>query len=768
MKSLGFIRTAATIASVVLLHAGSASATVTAAFSAGSTCGGATSAAFVPAGAGITVTLCASTTTEQVCNSTLQPIAASAGESGRFQITNRTVPASGLTDPTNAAPAYPVPINNPVNTTDFGSSVPVTPVSPGANIPLATFVIAPQATATNGSYVIGLGGLSAIGVPSTPGDCGTSADVSLNGLATFTFFQPPTITIAASPATLTDSPAQVSTVTVTSSFAPPSNLVVNLTNSMPAGRATTSCGATITILATQTTATCTVTATPNTTAFDGNVNASVTVGSGTGYNVGAPATANVAINNDDLPSVSIGASPATLFDSPGNVSTVTVTLSAPAPAGGFTVNLTPPAANARYSTTCGSTIIIAAGSTTATCTITATPNTTVGDGTVPASVAIAASGTYTISGTNPVVVTIQDDDIPVVSAVCTPNTLTDSAGQVSTCTISSDKALLAPLTVNLTPPAANARYSTTCGATIVIPTGAAGTSNTCTITAVANTTLGDGSVTASLSVAAGTGYTVGGTTQNVAVNNDDLATISVSVSPGTVAENSGTSLVFTFTASVASPSATSLLITPPPASARYSTTCVSPITLPASATTVTCSVTPVNNAVLDGSVTATVTLQPSAGNYLVGTASATGTITDDEIGVGVVATTPAVDEGGNVTFTLSCSGVGSATVNYSFSGSYSPLPAAGSALLTCGTPLQVVVPTLDDSVVNGTRTLTLTINSLTQATGSVVIDPARASATASVFDNDRPTVIPTMSPLGLMLLGLFLAAAAGLGIRRKV
>ena len=41
-----------------------------------------------------------------------------------------------------------------------------------------------------------------------------------------------------------------------------------------------------------------------------------------------------------------------------------------------------------------------------------------------------------------------DDDVPVVSAVCTPTTLTDSAGQVAACTISSDKALSAPLTVN--------------------------------------------------------------------------------------------------------------------------------------------------------------------------------------------------------------------------------------------------------------------------------------------------------------------------------
>ena len=79
-----------------------------------------------------------------------------------------------------------------------------------------------------------------------------------------------------------------------------------------------------------------------------------------------------------------------------------------------------------------------------------------------------------------------------------------------------------------------------------------------------------------------------------------------------------------------------------------------------------------------------------------------------------------------------------------------------------------VLSTLDDSLVNGTRTLTLTINSLTNVTGSLVIDPATQNASVSVLDNDRPTVIPTMSPLGLLLMGLFLAGVAGFGIRRKI
>ena len=772
MKPYGWLRTAAIVASAMVWQAGPANATVTAAFSAGSACGGATSAQFAPGGAAITVALCVSTTTEQLCNSTIQPIAG-AGQSGLFQITNRVVPATGLTDPTTSFPpaVYPVPINNPVNTTDFGSSVPAVPIAGGSNILLATFTIAPQAGATGGSYTIGLGGLSAIGVPSTPGDCGTSADVALNGLATFTFFQPSTASIAVAPASVPDDGTPL-VYTVTLSPPPASTTLVGVTSLVSGtmtGQANT-CTGTVSV-STGGTGTCTIAAT-NTVPFDGPATATVNVVAGAGYVLGAPASAQGPITNNDVPTVSIAASPASIFDSAGNVSTVTVTSSAAAPGGGLTVNLTPPAVSSRYTSNCGSSLTITAGNLTATCTVTATPNVTVGDGNVTATVAIAA-GAYTI-GTNPAVVTIQDDDIPVMSAVCTPTTLTDSAGQVSTCTISSDKALAAAITVNLTPPVANARYTSTCVSTISIPIGGAGTANTCTITAVANTTVGDGNATASLSVIAGAGYTAGGSTQNVAINNDDFASISVAVSPASVAEDSGTPLVYTFTASAASTSATSILFTPPAASGRYSTDCTSPITLPASATTVSCSVTPIGNGALDGSVTATVTVLPSAGAYTVGApAVATGTITDNEIGISVTRISDAT-EGGSpglfrvcrtgstaaqqiVSFTLGGNAVQGADYTLSGNSGSTVVIAVGAGCADLG------VTVVNDKVVNGSRTVTI---ALSAGEGTQLV-PGQGSAVMVLIDEDQPTTIPTLSTYGLMLLSLLLAAAAGFSARRR-
>jgi hypothetical protein len=299
----------------------------------------------------------------------------------------------------------------------------------------------------------------------------------------------------------------------------------------------------------------------------------------------------------------------------------------------------------------------------------------------------------------------------------------------------------------------------------------------------------DGSSVATVHVVAGAGYNVGSPDSATGViTNDDVpltSDVTVAVSPAFVLEKSGTPMVYTFRANLARSTATALRFTPPVASARYSTNCVSPITLPALATTVSCSVTPIDNSAKDGSETATVTLLASPGVYTVPTPSAaTGTIIDDEsspIGpapstspssssnsAGVVATSSSAIEGGTAVFTLRCvASGGSAIFNYSFSGNYSPLPASGSRLVTCGSPFLVLVPISDDSIINGTRTVTLTINGLAAVTGGVVLEAFTTSATVSILDNEGPAGIPTLSTLGLALLGLLLAAIAGFPFRRR-
>ncbi|WP_028600858.1 IPTL-CTERM sorting domain-containing protein [Ottowia thiooxydans] len=115
---------------------------------------------------------------------------------------------------------------------------------------------------------------------------------------------------------------------------------------------------------------------------------------------------------------------------------------------------------------------------------------------------------------------------PEASIACTPSELTDSADQVSTCTVTLSYSPTEAMSVNLNLPAASARYGTTCASPILI---AANTSSaTCTLTAVANTVAGDGDVTAELSIAIPTiadTYTVAGSPAQVIVRNDDVAVV---------------------------------------------------------------------------------------------------------------------------------------------------------------------------------------------------------------------------------------------------
>ncbi|MBP7453667.1 MAG: hypothetical protein KA914_12815 [Ottowia sp.] len=110
--------------------------------------------------------------------------------------------------------------------------------------------------------------------------------------------------------------------------------------------------------------------------------------------------------------------PTSLVDAAGNVSQCTVTLDQPAPAGGLPIALVPPPGNVRYTTTCGASLTVAAGATTAQCSITAVPNTVPGDGFVDAPIALAtpaATADYELGTPAAATVRIDDDDLAPVA-----------------------------------------------------------------------------------------------------------------------------------------------------------------------------------------------------------------------------------------------------------------------------------------------------------------------------------------------------------------
>ena len=129
--------------------------------------------------------------------------------------------------------------------------------------------------------------------------------------------------------------------------------------------------------------------------------------------------------------------------------------------------------------------------------------------------------------------TLQSPKAPLVSLVCTPPTLTDSAGQEATCTVT-----VVPgerggdVSVNLILPTSSGRYTTTCQTPLLIASPA--TQATCTISATANTVVDDGDVDAVLAIAPAASpdiYTVGTGSASVTIENDDTATPPTVIAP---------------------------------------------------------------------------------------------------------------------------------------------------------------------------------------------------------------------------------------------
>lgn len=125
--------------------------------------------------------------------------------------------------------------------------------------------------------------------------------------------------------------------------------------------------------------------------------------------------------------------------------------------------------------------------------------------------------------------------VPAVSLACDKTDITDSPSQTSTCSVTLSRPLSVDLSVPITTPASNSRYSTNCVSPLVIPAGE--TVARCAITANPNNDPGDGNVTASIGLidpgqihhAVDAYLTYGSTQLTVNVNNDDAPIPSAAV-----------------------------------------------------------------------------------------------------------------------------------------------------------------------------------------------------------------------------------------------
>ena len=147
-------------------------AAVSAFFSVGANCAGVNNASFSTGGPAVQVSLCMTTTSPSAtCGHTIV-LESAAMESGRFVVVSPVTLGSGYSDPNSEVSQLPLAINNPATVADFGGTG-STPVAFAANQLLATFNLAPQANATNATYVISLNSASSAAVDAD-GTCGAT------------------------------------------------------------------------------------------------------------------------------------------------------------------------------------------------------------------------------------------------------------------------------------------------------------------------------------------------------------------------------------------------------------------------------------------------------------------------------------------------------------------------------------------------------------------------------------------------------------------
>jgi uncharacterized protein YhjY with autotransporter beta-barrel domain len=258
---------------------------------------------------------------------------------------------------------------------------------------------------------------------------------------TLTVSPPPSVSIAVAPASVSEDGATNLVYTVTRSLNLTSPTVVNITTSGTAAPGVDYTGgvSTVTIPAGATTGTITIDPT-----VDGTVEANetviLTVAAGTGYTVGAPASATGTILNDDVPTVSISVAPASVSEDGATNLVYTFTLNQPslsATSVNFAVSGT--ATNGTDYGNITSPLTIPAGSTTGTVTVDPVADATI-EANETAILTLAAGAGYVVGVPNSATGTILNDDLPNL----TINDVTANEGNAGTTNFTFTVSLSAP------------------------------------------------------------------------------------------------------------------------------------------------------------------------------------------------------------------------------------------------------------------------------------------------------------------------------------
>ncbi|GBF55275.1 alkaline phosphatase [Microcystis sp. 0824] len=454
---------------------------------------------------------------------------------------------------------------------------------------------------------------------------GTGAGTGIHDILDWEFnnTSSPIITLAVSPASVTEDSTPNLVYTFTRTTPTTSALTVNYTVGGTATFSTdytqsgaasfTSTTGTVTFAAGSSTATVTVNPTADTT-VESDETVILTLASGTGYTVGTTTPVTGTITNDDT-SITLAVSPSSVTED-GTTNLVYTFTRSGVTTNPLTVNYTlggTATLNTDYTRTgTTNTVTFAAGSATATVTVDPTADTIV-ESNETVILTLAAGTGYTVGTTTPVTGTITNDDTSVTLAV-SPASVTEDGTTNLVYTFTRSGVTTNPLTVNYTlggTATLNTDYTRT-GTNNTVTFAAGSSTATVTVDPTADTIV-ESNETVILTLAAGTGYTIG--TPNAAtgtINNDDTSVTSqLSINDITVVEGKDNNAILTVTVDNPNPQPITFNYTTAPINATANvdyTSKTGTITIAANTSTATISIPILNDNLNEADEAFTVTL----------------------------------------------------------------------------------------------------------------------------------------------------------------
>ncbi|MFM6616204.1 MAG: beta strand repeat-containing protein, partial [Microcystis panniformis] len=512
---------------------------------------------------------------------------------------------------------------------------------------------------------------------------------------------------------------------------------------------------TVTFAAGSSTATVTVDPTADTT-VEPDETVILTLATGTGYTVGTTTAVTGTITNDDLPSVTLAVSPASVTED-GTTNLVYTFTRNGVTTNPLTVNYTlggTATLNTDYTRTgTTNTVTFAAGSSTATVTVDPTADTTVEtDETV--ALTLAAGTGYTIGTPNAVIGTITNVTLPSVTLAVSPSSVTEDGTTNLIYTFTRSGVTTNALTVNYTlggTATLNTDYTRT-GTNNTVTFAAGSSTATVTVDPTADTIV-EPDETVILTLAAGTGYTVG--TPNAAtgtITNVTLPSVTLAVSPSSVSEDGTSNLIYIFirTGDTTNPLTVNYTVDGTATNGSDYTSIPTSVTFEANSAIATVIVDPTADTTVEPNETVILTLATGTG-YTVGTTTAvTGTITNDDTSVTLAVSPASVTEDGttNLIYTFTRSGVTTnpLTVNYSISGTatngsdYTSIPTSVTFAANATTATVIVDPTADTTVESDETVI------LTLATGTGYTIGTPDAVIGTITNDDLPSITLAISP----------------------